>query len=427
MNATASDLAAKLGDSKSSPQIFKLNVDCFEHLFEWLSLDELLAFRCTCKRMKAVVDYYIRLNYPRLLRLCIKNRQTLTDLSDTRLNYYEWIRHLYIWTIGLNDTHIEGIKYILDQLETLKLCWVQIAGDFYETLLKYCPHLKYLGVTTDTVPDTIIGTGNEWLRRRYPTLEHFEIEIRLSSDEPFQCTELLEFFEQNPNIRIFSMDSAFLLTSHQLLLGSKMKLDRLDIYVNHELNLICNLTNELYKNAFYEQLHLYNSRNEELYRNQAHHLWAFSNIEKLNFYSLPDDFHIPPTVASIRKLSIHMCSLFPLDMPKMMATSFINLRQIEIQYARVHEIRPFICHALKLKEIKIWKLLTDNADETKLRYFIALNREREQLENQTRKVTIFIDEKSFMRMKWASTLTFSSIELKQIESCELDHLFNWIV
>lgn len=425
MNVTASAIAAELGDSRSSPQIFKLNVDCFEHLFEWLSLDELLSFRCTCKRMKAVVDYYIKLEYPRLLRLCIKNRQTLMELSDSRLNYFEWIRHLYIWTIGLNDTQVDGIKYILNRLETLKLCWVEIAGDFYEILLKYCPRLKYLGVQTDTIPKTIIGTGNDWLLHRYPTLEHFEIEIRSSSKELFQCTELLEFFEQNPNIRIFSIDSAFLFTSRQLLLRSKIKLDRLDIYLNHNLNTISNLTNELYKNEFYKHLHLYSSQNEDLYRNQAQHLWSLCNIEKLNLYALSSDFPIPK-VESIKKLSIHMCSLFPVDFPKMMATNFINLWQIEIQYARINDIRPFLCNAPKLKEIKVWKLLVHNVDEPKFSDFIALNREREQL-NQTQKVIIFIDENSFMKMKWASTLKFSSIELKQIESCELEHLFNWIV
>lgn len=42
---------------KHHQKMFKLNVDCFEHLFEWLSLEELLTFRCTCNRMKLVVDF----------------------------------------------------------------------------------------------------------------------------------------------------------------------------------------------------------------------------------------------------------------------------------------------------------------------------------------------------------------------------------
>lgn len=425
MNVTASAIAVNLGDNASSPQIFKLNVDCFEHLFEWFSLAELLTFRCTCKRMKAVVDYYIKLNYPRLLRFCIKNRQTLLELCDSPLNYFEWVRHLYIWTIGLNGTQTDGIKYILDQLETLKLCWVRIDGDFYEVVLKHCPRLKYLGLRTEVAPQIIIGTGNEWLLRRYPTLEHFEMDTPPSNEEPFQCTELLEFFYRNPNIRIFSTDSAFLLASRQLLLGSKINLDRLDIFVNRNLNTIHGVTNDLCRNEFYQQLHLYSGRTDEFYRNQAQYFWSLCNVEKLNVYSLPDDFQIP-VVDSIKKLSIHMCTLFPLDVPKLIATNFINLRQIEIQFARLHDIRPFICYASKLKELKVWNLLTDNADEPKSSDFVALNREREQI-NPGCQVNIFIDEKNFLKMKWTSSLKFSLIELKPIESCELDHLFNWIV
>lgn len=425
MNVTASAIAVKLGENASSPQIFKLNVDCFEHLFEWLSLNDLLSIRRTCKRMKAVVDYYIKLNYPRLLRFCIKNRQTLLELCDSPLNYFEWIRHLYIWTIGLNGTQTDGIKYILDQLETLKLCWVRIDGDFYEVVLKHCPRLKYLGLRTEATPQIIIGTGNEWLLRHYPALEHFEKDTPSSSEEPLPCTELLEFFHQNPNVRIFSTDSAFLLASRQLLLGSKIKLDRLDIFVNRYVNTIHSLTNDLYGNEFYKQLHLYSGRMDEFYQNQAQYLWSLCSIEKLNLYSLPNDFQIP-VVESIKQLSIHMCTLFPLDVPKMMAKNFINLRQVEVQFARLLDIRPFICYASKLKELKVWNLLVDNADEPRSSDFVALNREREQL-NQASKVTIFIDETNFLRMKWTSTLKFSLIELKQIESCDLDHLFNWIV
>lgn len=48
-------------DNKSAPQstqIFKLNVDYFTPIFEWLSLADLLHLRRTCKRIKAVVDRY---------------------------------------------------------------------------------------------------------------------------------------------------------------------------------------------------------------------------------------------------------------------------------------------------------------------------------------------------------------------------------
>lgn len=43
--------------------IFKLNDDCFGRIFEWFSLYDLKKLRQTCKRMKKIADYYIKLNY----------------------------------------------------------------------------------------------------------------------------------------------------------------------------------------------------------------------------------------------------------------------------------------------------------------------------------------------------------------------------
>lgn len=110
--------------SSPSPQMFKLNVDCFEHLFDWLSLDQLLVFRRTCKRMKQVVDYYIKLNYPELLRLRIYNRRRWLDFQNNHLNYFEWIKQLSIEKVKLTDTATESIAYVLNRLEVLKLNYV---------------------------------------------------------------------------------------------------------------------------------------------------------------------------------------------------------------------------------------------------------------------------------------------------------------
>lgn len=344
--------------------IFELNAaDCFEHLFEWLSLRDLLTIRRTCKRMKSVVDSYIKTNYPQLLRLNIFNRQKLLEFCQTRLNYFEWIKHLSIWTVDLTDAQIDGIKYVLNQLESLELREVEIAGDFYECLLKYCPRLKYLAVRTETAPQTIIGTSNEWLLCRYPTLKHIAIESWSPLDEPLQCaTELLTFFQQNPNIRIFSTNSAFLAMCHRFMLDSNIKFDRLDICMNKNLKFNWNLANDFYQRGFYKQLHLY-SNQEEFFQDQS--LSAFCNLEKLHLFSLPEGFPIP-VVESITDLSIGGFYLLPSEFPKLFATNFINLRRIDIQHAHLRDIRTFVCHSAKLREIKIWKLLVDKPDEPKL-------------------------------------------------------------
>ena len=50
-------------NDQSQAEIFKLSVDHFEELFDWLSLSDLVAFGQTCKRMQRIVGYWIKTNY----------------------------------------------------------------------------------------------------------------------------------------------------------------------------------------------------------------------------------------------------------------------------------------------------------------------------------------------------------------------------
>lgn len=425
-------------NSQSSPQlksarpdIFKLNVDCFERIFEWLSLTELLNFRRTCKRMNQVVNYYIKLNYPKVLRLSIYNDRLLSKCCYTRLNYFDWIKHLYIATYRLTYTQIKSIRYILNQIETLKLSWSEINGDLYEALLQYCPRLKYLGIGTCTLPDAIIGTGNKWLLRQYPTLEHFELENEwiYNTEESFETEDLLIFFKNNPNIRIFSTDSGLFLKICKQMTETTINFDRLDIHMKDfspdNFDLICELINELHKHGNYNKLHLY-IKHDCHYWEHAQHLWSLCNLEKLNIhaaYLLPYGF--PTTkVESLTTLSIRFgfCESNSL---KLMAENFVNLTRVEIHYAELNDIIPFICHAPKLQQISIKKFFINHQSELlESKDFLALNENRMKL-HRARKVTIYVDEQSFLKLKWTSKLKCSLIELKQIDSCKVDHEFYW--
>lgn len=401
-------------NESSATQLFKLNVDCFEHLFEWFSLTELIAFRCTCKRMKAVADYYIKLNYPQLL--CFEmNDSNVVDLCQSRINYFEWIRHLYIWTSELNDSQIDGIKYILNQLETLKLCWVEISGDFYEVVLKHCPHLKYLGIRPRELPETIIGTGNQWLLRHYPCLEHFEIDRRLKFSEPFQSApNLLAFFQHNPSIRRFSTDSEFLLMCRQSMLDSNLDFDQLDIYCRYDLSDILSLMNDLHQRGFYKELHIY-SNHDSLSLDQAQYLLAFQNLRKLHLNVWPENCSIPKS-DNIKDLSIGTHGVISLGAINQMIVKFPNLRRISIPFGY---LRSFVCGAPKLRDIVIWDSYTENLTVDDI---VAMNKGRSKME-RAHKVILYIDENSFLKLKSIKKTNFSCIEIKRSEPREADHLF----
>lgn len=407
--STISDIAIVI--ESPPPKLFKLNVDCFEHLFEWLSLEELLVFRRTCKRMKLVVDYYIKLNYPKLLCCEILEREAGSKCL-------EWCRHLCISTIVWNDSDSESIKYVLNQLETLRLYYVHIESDLYDVLLKYCPGLKHLGMKPciDYIPRPIVDNNRfGWVHRQYPTLEHFEIESWVSMGIHIQCTQLLKLFERNPNIRVFSTNSDFLIMNCHLLLESNIKFDCLNIKIEHDLNDICNLVGDLYKGEFYKQLHLYCCNS---FHGQAHHLSAFHNLEKLDVYSLPEDSPLTK-MNSLKELEIRSLESRFLTQ---LTLNLINLRCIRLNIANLRDISPIVCHAPKLQQIKIEYFI--EICDLGSSYLVALNERRQKL-HQACKITIYISEESFLGIKWEAKTNFSLIEFKRLESCEEKKVFEW--
>lgn len=283
-------------NNESTPKLFKLNVDCFEYVFEWLSLSDLLKFRRTCKRMKAVVDYYIKLNYPRIL----SSRMISFKFDRLQLDCFQWIKCLQL-NNRLLDTTANSIKHVLNQLESLELTDVKMQGDAYETFLKFCPNLKHLCVATRKYP--IIGTGNDWLLHQYPKLEYFHIKVYRPHEleQPLRCPELLQFFQQNPNVRTFGACDSFLLMNRDVLLGSHIKLDRLDINVGEDLETICRFTNDLREQEFYSRLHIQVWANSIRNDQQWEHIWQFRDIERLALRSLTGDVNVP-VMESIKEL-----------------------------------------------------------------------------------------------------------------------------
>lgn len=402
----------------SRPNIFKLNVDCFEHLFEWLSLAELLVFRRTCKRMKQVVDYYLKLNYPEILNLNIRNRNQLLIACNNRLNYFEWIKHLSIESVELNSTNIDAMKYILNQIEGLKLQIVQINGDFYDVVLQHCPRLKYLNLLTNTSADTIIGTRNEWLCRQYPMLEHFEVHcilyaFRSEHNHPLPYTaELSQFFQLNPQIKTFSVDLDYLKLCDHILLEQNVKFDRLVMYVYHFVQSISNFVNTLYQHGVYKRLHLYNN-DVEFHQMVDYDFSKFNNLEKLHFFQIPSNFS---TVASLRELSTRWFD--PLA-ENLTVKPFINLRHLDIQYAAMDNIRMFVAHAPKLKRLRIISLLNNPPPLTS---FKEMDELRKNLVGAC-KIVIHVGEELFLKFKWLSEIKFSMIELKRSDAKEMIRLF----
>lgn len=411
------NVSTSTSNTELLPSIFKLNVDCFEELFEWLKLVDLLVLRRTCKRMKQVVDYYIKLNYPKALHLKL-HQSRFDELHPFVPNVFKWTKHLNIWPGDLTSQQIEDITYIFNQIESLQMDCVEMEGDFYKNILKHCVNLTYLAIRTSK-NFRMLGNGNEWLHRKYPKLDHFDLQVPKVKTTKFM--DLKAFFELNPNIRILSTDSDFLAVWYRSLFGSNISFDRLDIRINRDFHSLCYVMQELYKNGFYKKLHIYCHTHQDEMLQVA----KFSALEKLNLWSTSTSFDVP-ILEGLTELSIDISQCIPQNELDSMARNFINLKRLYIGEGFLSNIRAFVRFAVNLKQIIFRDLFTDHDNEgVQIKDFVKLNEDRKKL-NCARKITFFIDEDTFLDLKWNYKMHFSLIEIKRSDLCEKEHLFERI-
>lgn len=242
-------------EQEERPDIFKLNADSFKKWFEWLSLGELRALRQTCKQMKHIVDNYIILNYPLVLRRLYIHDDELKHFFHAKADDFEFVNHLNITKLRVDK--IDGFgKANLGQVQSIRISTERFDGDLYEDLLKFCTSLKYLHVKI-MHHELIAGEKSEWLQKKYPNLEHFSLFL----ENGMKCDGLRTFFERNANIRIFSTRLKSLWMIRDWILESDLKFEQLDVVIDTFSDITPDDTSnyliKLHEHGFYQRLHIY--------------------------------------------------------------------------------------------------------------------------------------------------------------------------
>lgn len=417
------------------PQIFKLDVDCVQEMFDWLSIKDISAVSETCTRMQRIAKDYYETNLAAVeLEYCYGGfRKSFTDISqsNTTNGFKEFTQKLMIsygvddegfrsigqhckslkqinfYVVLLNDTKIGYIKAILSKIET-----VYIGGrfnkDFYANFLQFCPRLKHLRINYG-YSKMLLGTSNQWLLRSYPTLQHLELLIM-----KLKVPELGIFLERNPSLQILSMNYDAFLININSMLQSKIKLEVLVIYINFRRNfdLMCHHLKQLYGRGFYQRLHI---KAMCIDQDGINRFSSLNELEKL--------YLCTTTVTSRLNLNLltnlnefgfdgHFGHLEtpPIDFIST-AKILVNLERLYFRDTNTEMIEPFIEYSAKLKAIKIHCIKGGN--------FIALsawNKKREQLIG-ARKVRIYLNDEEFVATKWNNKITdFKLIEVKRAES-----------
>ncbi|XP_055307938.1 uncharacterized protein LOC129572056 isoform X2 [Sitodiplosis mosellana] len=311
-----------IDQNEESPRLFKLNIDCFNELLDYLSTKDLLVLSQTCKTMQQVVGVYAKENHSQAAKMDqnIAHKQFSNngiECAET-LGFNQFIRyidhysdnteplhyigshnlelisvdHLYVDTIDLNS-NVDRLQNMLHRLKVFQIRRCIWEGDFYERILRYCVNLKRLNISDSE--GLIKRSGNDWLLKSYPSLEHLGL---LKWPIAFDVNELIGFFELNPNVRSF-MTSYELLSKNRIeFIESGIHLDVLEVKLmeksrlrmNARVNEFFGLLSELYDRVFFNRLHLYV---QYITKNSIAQIASLQGLEKLCFDCIWDGYDWP--------------------------------------------------------------------------------------------------------------------------------------
>lgn len=436
-----SSSAATDNSLKQPPKFVKMNVDCWENVFDLLSLRDILAMSETCKRMRQMAGFYFREYLPDIKCRFIANRGVFigyptsilrTDFSGyiTKLMVYDYLeqflfaeqycslKSLVLCSFDLNDTQIDYIKNVLENIENVDLKQCIIYGDLYETFLKYCPKLKRLRLHDVLFkPESILI---RFFQRVYPTIEHLD----LSTCQMYpRNNELKDFLERNKNLKHFGVSSNFLWTNRAVFIESNAKLDSFAIYTEVSDDTVevpaaefINLLKMLYERKFFKSFHF------KIIETSS---WWSDYQEIINEMSTLDALEVLVTNENV-DLSrlINLKELWFLDYNHVtdmdiLATKLTKLERLYFHKASTDDIRPFFQHSKRLKSVKVYEMNGGSLLEGGIALnLLALNADRETLQ-ATRRVSICVEEAIYVATKnRKKNMNLDHVEIARWESDE---------
>lgn len=448
MELMENQMTVNHGNGMKTVPIFKLDIDCFEEIFDWLSLKDLYALCETCKRLQTVAGLYFQQNFASIEVQCeedgisVLNRSFRIDAFSPfirklciygNLNCYKYVaanckslKELQLFGNTLTTKKIECIKEILTSIDALHFHGGQIDGHFYEQFLTFCPHLKRLSVQNLKINSP---SEHDWLNRNYPKLEHFELFI---DDKNIQINELLAFFKQNQQLKSFTTNANYLLNNdfHQLMNnGGQTTID--DLIVVQDFNedelehSVCHMLNALHRIGFYKRLHL-NGTMAYFFQESINQIATLDALETLRCgcFLTPMSSVDLSSLKRLKELSVYYYSQSNDEMISM-AKGLVNLERISFTQATLNDIVPFVIYAAKLCTIQVHHVMRASSENgfqsngndycsDNILYAATLNKRRKQLKN-AKKLTIFLSENVYLATKWnICNVYFSLIRIKRI-------------
>lgn len=438
---------------EQTADILKLDIDCFEELFDYLSLWQLFQLSSICKRFNQVAGYCYQETYPNINIVIDRVRESyykfltkhtkknkITNKTDQLECYVEEIKKFrrfkeiefrsfrltYMKCIRKNDTiisrKVNKIKDVLSKLEFLDLNQCMIDGNLHDAILIICPNLKGLRLTFNKWNYLWRDTDNDWLLRKYPSLEHFEFLGTTERTRPISHL-IIPFLNSNPTIRSFAVSADFIWKQEQKLLNSNVKLDDLAILIEKEsqfdLAILCSLLNKLHERSFYERLKIYFKNN--ISQSSIDQLASLRRLVKLYIeYVIPNDIKI--ALSALKSLEEFRFRYSEQIGDLELFATLPNLKYISFDCTNFDDILMLVSRAVNLTKIRVGRLKYNSTKFSK-KSLATLNTARQLLDGPST-VIIYVEESIFLQIKWTMKQEeFEFIKVRREESYDWNHDF----
>lgn len=394
------------------PDIFKLNIDCFEDIFDYSSIHDLITLAKTCKRLHYVAAHCFHRTYPDLevhlicmgigvisRGVCVEVNhfaefiQTLVISDSIQIMPIFFkiqsklcrLKKLLISKQKLTVDMVDRMKETLGMLEVLTVVACDLSGNLSD-IIDQCAKLRFLYIHRGTV-------DLNWLTRKYPTLEY----LKFVPYNPKPIADLTTFLELHPNIRVFGTSRRFLWENRDLLMNaSNVKLRELKIidgYGFTQHRPFFHLLNELHERGFYQRLKLQISSTEH-----PEQLSELNGLVKLQYYGKMDF-----TLSALKNLE-ELCIFGDENITdaENASINLVYLKRLYFSAANIDAITPFIRHSVRLQKIIVANLRSGIYfnEDTEVIDLVALNRERRKLVN-AQKITLYVHGETYVATKWA--------------------------
>lgn len=423
-----------------SSQIFKMDMDCFDEMFDYLSFQDLLSFGRTNKKLQSYVsDYYKRYfshrNYevqqdgiyadyalipafdPFITRLQIRfcSFQPLYNISS-RIERFPMLKHITFLNMDLIEPNYDWIQNIFDKIESVHLR--SCLPEFCNKCINLCANLKRMSIRHVVTRSFFDHEEFPWLSRHYPKLEHFELTLL----REWPIDGLIGFLERNSNIRTFATSGQCLWVNRDQLLNSTVKLNILEVRMMEvygvdmdefgiaatRMQTICWLLYQLYEKGFYQRLHFYITDDDQI--NNIDDLASLYGFDKLCITNFKGSFSLKP-LRLVKELVI-IKGIEYIDLVHL-ADQCVKLERLYLGIRTIYEILPFVRTSPKLYEIT---LLPEFLNKFDIKIVISvLNREREKLP-AARKLTIYAPDDIYLVTKRTTcngNVNMNSVELRR--------------